>query len=166
VSVGRWFVLFSILGGSMITYPQRPPFTQEELVAFLNEAPIARLSTLNPDGTIHIAAVYFKYDNGDIIIGTQDMTHKVRNIKNNPQVTVLIDNQAPPWKGVLIYGKAELDYEDVVAKRTLIFERYKTPEDARKMAVDLANSFTPVVIRIKSKHMTSYDYSKSGYITA
>lgn len=148
----------------MKPYPQMPPFTEEELVAFLNEAPIARLSTLNPDGTIHIAAVYFKYDNGDIIIGTQDMTHKVRNIKNNPQVTVLIDNQAPPWKGVLIYGKAELDYEDVIAKRASIFERYKSPEDAREYAEDLANNYTPVVIRIKVKHFVSYDYSKKGFI--
>ena len=28
----------------MKPYPQMPPFTQEELVAFLNEAPVARLS--------------------------------------------------------------------------------------------------------------------------
>ena len=148
----------------MKTYPQKPPFTQDELVAFLNEAPVARLSSMNPDGTIHIAAVYFKYDNGDILIGTQDVTHKVRNIKHNPNVTVLIDNQAPPWKGVLIYGEAELDYEDVVAKRISIFERYMPAENARKLAADLANSYTPVVIRVKPKRMTSYDYSKPGFI--
>ncbi|MBE3143885.1 MAG: pyridoxamine 5'-phosphate oxidase family protein [Planctomycetes bacterium] len=150
----------------MKTYPQRPPFTHDELVAFLNEAPVARLSSMNPDGTIHIAAVYFKYDNGDILIGTQDVTHKVRNIKHNPNVTVLIDNQAPPWKGVLIYGEAELDYEDVVAKRISIFERYMLAENARKLAADLANSYTPVVIRVKPKRMTSYDYSKPGFIQA
>jgi nitroimidazol reductase NimA-like FMN-containing flavoprotein (pyridoxamine 5'-phosphate oxidase superfamily) len=150
----------------MKTYPQKPPFTQDELVAFLNEAPVARLSSMNPDGTIHIAAVYFKYDNGDILIGTQDVTHKVRNIKHNPNVTVLIDNQAPPWKGVLIYGEAELDYEDVVAKRILIFERYMPAENARKLAADLANSYAPVVIRVKPKRMTSYDYSKPGFIQA
>ncbi len=150
----------------MKTYPQKPPFTQDELVAFLNEAPVARLSSMNPDGTIHIAAVYFKYDNGDILIGTQDVTHKVRNIKHNPNVTVLIDNQAPPWKGVLIYGEAELDYEDIVAKRISIFERYMPAENARKLAADLANSYTPVVIRVKPKRMTSYDYSKPGFIQA
>ena len=150
----------------METYPQKLPFTQEELVAFLNQAPIARLSSMNPDGTIHIAAVYFKYDNGDILIGTQNVTHKVRNIKHNPNVTVLIDNQAPPWKGVLIYGEAELDYENVIEKRISIFERYMPAEDARKFTVNLANSFAPVVIRVKPKRMTSYDYSKPGFIQA
>ncbi len=85
----------------MKPYPQMPPFTQDEIEAFLKEAPIARLSSLNPDGTIHIAPVYFKYDNGNILIGTQDMTHKVRNIKNNQQVTVLIDNQTPLGRAFL-----------------------------------------------------------------
>jgi nitroimidazol reductase NimA-like FMN-containing flavoprotein (pyridoxamine 5'-phosphate oxidase superfamily) len=148
----------------MKPYPQKPPLTQDELVAFLNEAPIARLSSMNPDGSIHLTAAYFKYDNGDILIGTQDITHKIRNIKDNPNVTVLIDNQEYPFRGVLIYGEALLDYEDVIAKRTSIFERYMPVEDARDMASDLAERFTSVVIRIKPKRVTSYDYAKPGLI--
>ncbi|HLO31228.1 MAG TPA: pyridoxamine 5'-phosphate oxidase family protein [Anaerolineales bacterium] len=138
---------------------------QNELVAFLNEAPVARLSSMNHDGTIHMAVAYFKYDGGEILIGTQDITHKVRNIKNNPNVTVLIDNQEYPFRGVLIYGLAVLDYEDVTAKRASIFERYMPAEDALEMASDLSSRFTCVVIRIKPKRMTSYDYSKAGIIS-
>lgn len=148
----------------MKPYPQMPPLTQEELVAFLKEAPIARLSSMNPDGTIHSAPVYFKYDNGDILIGTQDVTRKVRNAKQNPNVTLLIDNQSPPYRGVVIYGEAELDYEDVIAKRISIFERYMPTENAQQLAMGLANHYDPVIIRIKPKHMTSYDYSKPGFI--
>ena len=149
----------------MKPYPQKPPLTQDELMTFLNEAPIARLSSMNPDGTIHMAAAYFKYDSGDILIGTQDITHKVRNIKNSPNVTVLIDNQEYPFRGVLIYGVAVLEYEDVIAKRASIFERYMPVEEAREMASDLSNRFTCVVIRIKPNRVTSYDYSKSGIIS-
>jgi len=148
----------------MKSYPQKPPFTQDELTAFLNEAPIARLSSMNANGTIHIAPVYFKYDHGDIIMGTQDGTHKVRNIKRNPKVTLLIDNQTPPWKGVLIYGEAVLDYADVIAKRITIFERYMPTENARKFAEDLASTFVPVIIRVKPTNIVSYDYSKQGFI--
>lgn len=149
----------------MKPYPQKPPLAQDELVAFLNDAPIARLSSLNPDGTIHMVAAYFKYDRGDILIGTQDITHKVRNIKNNPNVSLLIDNQEHPFRGVLIYGRAVLDYEDVIAKRVSIFERYMPAEDAQEMASNLSSRFTCVVISIKPKRMTSYDYSKSGIIS-
>jgi nitroimidazol reductase NimA-like FMN-containing flavoprotein (pyridoxamine 5'-phosphate oxidase superfamily) len=149
----------------MTAYPQKPPLSQDELVAFLNEAPIARLSSLNPDGTIHIAPVYFKYDNGDILIGTQDISHKVRNIKNNQNVTVLIDNQAAPFRGVLIYGVATLEYENVIAKRASIFSRYMSAEDAQNSASNLANQFQSVVVRIKPQKVTSYDYTKPGLVT-
>jgi len=148
----------------MKPYPQMPPLTQDELVAFLNEAPIARLSSMNPDGTIHTAPVFFKYDNGDILIGTQEVTRKVRNSRQNRNVTVLIDNQAPPYKGVVIYGEAELDYEDVIAKRISIFERYMPGENARGLATGLANNYEPVIIRVKPSHVISYDYSKQGFI--
>jgi nitroimidazol reductase NimA-like FMN-containing flavoprotein (pyridoxamine 5'-phosphate oxidase superfamily) len=148
----------------MKPYPQMPPLTQGELMAFLNEAPIARSSSINPDGTIHSAPVYFKYDNGDILIGTQEVTRKVRNTKQNPKVTVLIDNQAPPYKGVVIYGEAELDYEDVIAKRVAIFERYMPTENAQQLAGGLASTHVPVIIRVKPSRMISYDYSKQGFI--
>jgi nitroimidazol reductase NimA-like FMN-containing flavoprotein (pyridoxamine 5'-phosphate oxidase superfamily) len=148
----------------MKPYPQMPPLTQDELVAFLNAAPIARLSSMNPDGTIHSAPVYFKYDNGDILIGTQEVTRKVRNSKQNPNVTVLIDNENPPYKGVVIYGEAQLDYEDVIAKRVAIFERHMPTENAQQLATGLASTHVPVIIRIKPSRVISYDYSKQGFI--
>ena len=148
----------------MKPYPQKPPFTKDELVAFLNEAPIARLGSMNPDGTIHMAALWFRYKNGDIVIGTQDKTNKVRNIKKNPNVTVLIDVEGPPLKGVLIYGHAELDYEDVLTKRVDIFEKHMSREEARELATRLANDFAPIIIRVKPKRVSSYDYSKDGMI--
>jgi PPOX class probable F420-dependent enzyme len=145
-------------------YPQKPPLTADELETFLQEAPIARLGTTNPDGTVHLAALWFAYLDGDIVFGTQEVTNKVRNIKRNPNVTVLIDVAGPPLKGVLIYGRAELDYEDVLAKRIAIFEKYMPGEDARGLAEALADSWAPVVIRVKPTQVTSYDYGKDGWL--
>jgi hypothetical protein len=53
----------------MKPHPKISPLTRDDLVAFLTAAPIARLSSMNPDGTIHSALVFFKYDHGDILIG-------------------------------------------------------------------------------------------------
>src|SRR5947209_6669340 len=115
-------------------YPQMPPLTQKELESFLSQPLIAKLGTLNEDGTIHLAPIYFKYDNGEIILGTQEVSRRVRNIKRNPNVTVLIDDATRPFKGVVIYGKAVLEYDDVIQKRTTIFAKYGPPEQAPKTA--------------------------------
>jgi len=148
----------------MKIYPQKPPMTAKELESFLNEAPFARIGSTNPDGTVHLAALWFKYEDGEIITGTQDMTNKVRNIKNNPNVTVLIDIDGPPLKGALIYGQAKLDYENVTEKRASIFEKYMPAENAQELATTLASNFEPVVIHIKPTRISSYDYAKDGMI--
>jgi nitroimidazol reductase NimA-like FMN-containing flavoprotein (pyridoxamine 5'-phosphate oxidase superfamily) len=93
----------------MKPYSQPPPLNEEELKAFLNQALVARLGSLNPDGSIHLVPVWFKYEDGDILIGTEESTRKAQNIKRNQNVSLLIDSQERPYKGVLIYGQAQLN---------------------------------------------------------
>jgi nitroimidazol reductase NimA-like FMN-containing flavoprotein (pyridoxamine 5'-phosphate oxidase superfamily) len=44
--------------------PQLPSMTDEELESFFEEVQFARLGTINEDGTIHIAPIFFKYSEG------------------------------------------------------------------------------------------------------
>jgi PPOX class probable F420-dependent enzyme len=152
------------IGEHVKPYPQMPPFTEEELVAFLGSMPIARLATHNPDGSIHVVPVWFAYVDGDILIGTQAMTRKVRNVERDPRVTVLIDNQEPPLKGVMIYGTATLEADDLIAKRVGIFERIMPTENAQGLAEALAAGYEPAVIRVVPTSMTSWDYEKPGFL--
>jgi PPOX class probable F420-dependent enzyme len=147
-------------------YPQMPPLTESELADFLAEAPIARLATHNPDGTVHLAPVYFEWDGTHLLVGTQDTTRKVRNIRSDPRVTVLIDNQSPPWRGVLIYGEASIQHDDAIPTRVRIFSKYMAEEKAGALARGLAHSYPPAVIRIHPTRIVSYDYSKPGFIQA
>jgi hypothetical protein len=144
-------------------YPQMPPFTTEEIEAFLNQPRIARLGTLNEDGTIHLTPIYFKYENGEFILGTQERSRRVRNIKRNSNVTLLVDDTERPFQAVMIYGTATLDYEHVVDKRTAIFENYGTPlAQARAQAEGLCNRWESVIIHIKPAQLVSFDYSKAS----
>jgi general stress protein 26 len=106
-----------------VEYPQLPAMSDEELASFLKQAQFARLATLNEDGSIHIAPIFFKHVDGQILMATQEPSRKVRNIKRNNNVSVLIDTTDVPFKGALIYGTAELDYDDVIPKRIAIFEK-------------------------------------------
>jgi len=144
-----------------VEYPQLPAMTDEELLSFFSEAQFARLGTINEDGTIHIAPIFFKYVDGQILMATQDPSRKVRNIKRNNNVTVLIDTTEVPFKGALIYGTAELDYEDVIPKRMTIFEKRLSREDAETYATRLSGKWKCVILRITPVRIASFDYSKA-----
>lgn len=144
-----------------VEYPQLPALTEDELISFFEQAQFARLGTINEDGTIHIAPIFFKYQDGQILMATQAPSRKVRNIKRNKNVTVLIDKTEVPFKGALIYGTAELDDEDVITKRMAIFERRLSREDAETYAKRLSSKWPCVIIRITPVHIASFDYSKA-----
>ena len=94
-------------------YPQAPSMDKAELEAFFEQALFARLGTINEDGSVHIAPVYFKYEDNQILMATQEPSRKIKNIKRDNRVTVLIDTTDVPFKGALIYGTAELEYENI-----------------------------------------------------
>ena len=144
-----------------VAYPQLPAMTDEELVSFFEEAQFSRLGTINEDGTIHLAPIFFKYDAGQILMATQDPSRKVRNIKRNNNVTVLIDTTEVPFQGALIYGTAELDYEDVIPKRIAIFEKRLSREQAETYARRISGKWKCVIVRITPVHIASFDYSKA-----
>jgi nitroimidazol reductase NimA-like FMN-containing flavoprotein (pyridoxamine 5'-phosphate oxidase superfamily) len=141
-------------------YPQAFPMTFEEVESFLALPLIAKLSSHNKDGTIHTVPIWFMYQNGEILLGTQEISQKIQNIKRDSRVTVMVDTTEPRLKGVMVYGNAKLEYEDVIPTRISIFQKYLGPEGAPELAKKLANTWTPVVIRIKPDQIISFDYSK------
>jgi PPOX class probable F420-dependent enzyme len=137
-----------------------PPLTKEECETLLTQASIATLSSHNGDGSIHSTPIWFKYDGKQILFGTQQDTRRIKNIKQNPDVTVVVDDRQTPYKGIVVYGRAELDYDDVIAKRAAIFEKYMPRENALGLAQALAKMRKPVVIRVTPGKMVSYDFAK------
>ena len=143
-------------------HPQAPPFDNElEVADFLAKPQLARFCSRNPDGTIHAAPIYYLYENGEFLFGSQVLSRKVKNIQHDPQVTVLIDAYEPVLQAVLAYGEAVLDYEDVVEKRVRILERYyETPSQARAFVERLAKAWQTVIIHVRPTRMVTFDYSK------
>lgn len=143
-------------------HPQFPPFENEqEMEAFLKRPLLARFCSLNADGSIHATPIYYLYQDGEFTFGTQVKAHKIQNIRRDKHVTVLIDAEAPVLQTVLVYGEAELDFEDVLEKRVRILERYYgDPAEARAFAHRLADAWETVIIRVRPTRIVSVDYSK------
>lgn len=150
----------------MSVYPQAKPFVDDAIESFLAQPLVATLSSHNPDGTIHTIPIWFHYHDGDFLFGTQEVTQKVQNIQRDPNVTITIQTADPALKAVIVYGTAELDYEDVIAKRRALFAKYMPAENAAGLANDLAKQWTPVIIRVKPKRMITFDYAQGFGIGA
>ena len=145
-----------------MSYTQPPPLTEKEIDDLINSAKIVRICTHNKDGTIHVVPVWFNYDNGEIIIGTPKASRRARNLKRNNNVTILIDEVESPMRGVIIYGKAQMDDKDIDQDAPSIFSRYMSHEKAKGLWKGLSELTEWTKVIVKPSHNASFDYGKDA----
>jgi len=146
-----------------LSYTQSPHLTSDEIESFLQEAKIARFCSHNRDGTIHAAPVWYKYENGKMVIGTPLKSQKARNVRRNGDVTVLVDVEGPPTRGVIMYGRAQLEKlstDDMILEGVSIFQRYMPEDKTQVYAEGLSKISEWVKITVTPLRMASFDYSK------
>ncbi|MEN3535273.1 PPOX class F420-dependent oxidoreductase [Microbispora sp. ZYX-F-249] len=96
-------------------------FTERE-IEYLDGQRIGRLATLQPDGTLQVSPVGFRYNRelGTIDIGGRDMaaSRKFRNVLANGKVAFVVDDvpSVDPWQVRCLeirgYGEALTDPAD------------------------------------------------------
>ncbi|MFW9925742.1 MAG: pyridoxamine 5'-phosphate oxidase family protein [Candidatus Thorarchaeota archaeon] len=143
-----------------MTYTQSPHLSETEVIDFLNYVSVARVCTINKDGTVHAAPVWFYYSSGKVIFGSPDKSIKVKNIRRNNQVTVLVDQEGPPTRGVIIYGEAEISEENMDEIALEIFRRRMEETRAREYREGLFKLTKWVAVIVTPKKIASYDYLK------
>jgi general stress protein 26 len=147
-----------------LSYSGQPPrLTGEEIESLLKENSTARICTHNKDGSIHAMPVSYRYINGQIVIGSIASSRKTRNIKRNKNVSVLIDNEKA--QGILIYGKAEVEYDNVYETALSVWEKaIHAPRDKLERFVKAyLDTVKYVIIRITPQHIVTFDATKDVY---
>lgn len=61
----------------------------------LNGRHIASLATQNPDGSIHMVAVWYWFDGSKIYLATASSSRKARNMKAASKATLMVDSRDP-----------------------------------------------------------------------
>ena len=133
----------------------------EEMESLLKKNNVARICSHNKDGTIHAAPVSYIYMNGQIVIGSIASSRKTKNIKRNNNVTVLIDTEKV--QGILIYGKAELEYDNVYQLALSVWES-ALPSYPREKVERLVQAYLDkvkyVIVKITPQRIVTFDYTK------
>ncbi|MGW6142302.1 PPOX class F420-dependent oxidoreductase [Streptomyces sp. NPDC055144] len=109
--------------------------TDEEWRAFVSEGTrTAKLSTVRPDGSPHIAPVWFVLDGEDLLFNTGKDTVKGRNLARDNRVALCVDDDRPPFSFTVIEGRAELseDLGQLRASAARIGGRYMGEDRAQE----------------------------------
>jgi PPOX class probable F420-dependent enzyme len=70
---------------------------------------IATLGTQNADGTIHLTAVWYVFEDGYLYVATSSRTQKSRNVVARPKASLMVDARKPgKERGVTAAGKVEV----------------------------------------------------------
>ena len=70
---------------------------------------IATFATRNPNGSIHMVAVWYWFDGSDVFVATSSRSRKARNLQASAEVSLMVDSRDPAASyGVTIAGTAQI----------------------------------------------------------
>jgi PPOX class probable F420-dependent enzyme len=123
---------------------------------FLREARIAKLATLNRDGSPTIVPVWFEWDGAEARVFTFDSSAKVRRIRRDPRVALSVEEPVGvPEAWVTIEGTASVEPGGLALAERLA-PRYYTPDRARAALAEWgARPERLVVLRITPRAIRS-----------
>lgn len=142
-------------------------FTAEEEAKYIREAKTAILCTNDPKGYPHAVAMWFDVDpDGSVLMTTYGKSQKVRNIRRDPKVTLLVESGTTydQLKGLMIRGRAEV-IEDVDRCAELLRRIHvKMGGESLPGLIDVLRERARkrVLVRVAPERQSSWDHTKLG----
>lgn len=142
-----------------------PRLTDEEIREWLAGPNIARLGTINADGTPRVTALWYLAEpDGTLTLNTHEDNVHVRNIRRNGNVALLIDSADQPYKSVHFNGRATVMPEATSPEEIArVFERYL---GGRTAAIEYGRNLVAggkrVNIQFVPERERSVDFGKAG----
>lgn len=114
-----------------------PKMSDGEWRAFVSAGTrTGKLASTRADGGPHVAPVWFILDGDDLVFMTGERTVKGRNLRRDPRVCLVVDDEDPPYAFVQITGTVALS--DDLAELT----RLGHPISTRYMGPARADEYT------------------------
>jgi PPOX class probable F420-dependent enzyme len=133
--------------------------TPEARRAFLTDGTrTAILATAGPDGRPHAVPVCFVLDNDDVLVLTNEASAKGQAMRRDPRVTLVVDDETPPFAFVMIEGTAELsrDHDEIDQVAPRIGERYDGPDGVEDF-VRFAHEALGLLVRVRPTKILALD---------
>ena len=145
--------------------------SKEEIDDFLSAPRMARMATVS-NGKPHLVPVWYYYDGTNILITTPKEARRIKNLKDNPYVSIVIDIVTGKpgdisyldGKAVIIEGEAEIkdDTDGSFAKN--MYERYVGKDALNNQMVQFSIGIPRHILTIKPVKVMSWALSKVSKI--
>jgi PPOX class probable F420-dependent enzyme len=96
---------------------------EPEIERFLRGRRVGVLTTIGASGMPLQTPVWYLYRDGRLYVRTNSLSAKVRNIRRDPRVSLCVQDEYPPYRGVTITGRAEVQ-ADQPEKSALMSRHY------------------------------------------
>jgi PPOX class probable F420-dependent enzyme len=138
----------------------------DRLASELLDAPlIANLATVNPDGSIHLVAMWFLWDGEAILSPTHARTRKAKNLQRDHRATVMIDDSRGGFdlRGLTLVCRGEI--VGAPASRALnrrIHLKYVTQRGLELEPVKRYLATDDVTLRLRPTRISSWDLRETA----
>ena len=117
---------------------------------------VCRVATASAAGVPHVVPVCHVLDDGKLYFASEKAARKIRNLRENPHVTVTVDLYSDDWsnlKGVMIQGSAALVRTSPRFRkiRRLLYAKY--PQYPDMSAIGERDS---VIVEVTPRHAFSW----------
>ena len=130
--------------------------SQSKIEGFLAEARIAHLVTMRPDGSPHVAPVWYEYVDGIFLVWTSRQFRKFRNIEGDPRAVVSIASEDQPYRYVVAECDVEVSGEAIWDIGMSIATRYEGPEGAVAFLNEYYEEANSVVLRLTPRRTMTW----------
>jgi PPOX class probable F420-dependent enzyme len=135
---------------------------KEELQAFLAQPLIARLALVRANGTAQVLPMWFLYEGGVMYMSTRPERAKVKHLKANPRVAVVVDVMEAPLKNkvVTLEGTVEIQTTGVKEMTTKIYRKYMGDKGVITPAAQQNIDAPRVILKITPMKIESVDTTR------
>ncbi len=132
--------------------------THQELEEFLKAPRLARLAVVKKDGGPHVSPVWYLWEDGHFWFTTTAGRVKGRAIRRDGRVAFTIDEDTPPYRGVIVEGRAVFVPERAEEVTRRLAVRYLGQEAGEAYARELLQSPGRTAFRVRPAKLITWDY--------
>jgi hypothetical protein len=141
---------------------QIPPLNDNDLKELEGKPVVAKIATTSSKGEVRISPVWFGADNGTFVINTFEDSGLIKNLRQNPKCSLLIDTTEWPYVGVHYWGTATVEgpENDIDGMEKMFAPYVGNHEASNAYSQKLVAWGKRVYVRFRPERKTTWDFTQ------